>query len=95
MDYYFKYLEILHLKRLTSTEVIQKLQSVFARNGIPEVLFTGNGPQLISEEMKGFAKTADFNLITRSLDFSQANGQAEAAVKIGKNSGDRKDTDFS
>jgi len=84
MDYYSKFLEILRLRELTSSEVIRNLEIVFARYGIPEILFTDNGTQLTSREIKEFANQADFTIITRSPAYPQANSQAEAGVKIAK-----------
>lgn len=62
----------------------KKLEAIFAHFAIPEVLFTDNGTQLTSEEMKNFAEQADFTIVTRSPAYPQANGQAKARVKIAK-----------
>ena len=84
IDYYSKYIEISHLPRLNSMTVIQRLEVIFARFGIPEIIFTDNGGQLTSKEMKQLEKVYDFKIITRSPAYLQANGLAEAAVKITK-----------
>lgn len=78
VDYYSKFLEIASLHHFTSKEVIRKLRAVFARFGIQEMLFTDNGTQLTSSEMQDFADQADFEIVTRSPAYPQANGQVEA-----------------
>ncbi len=84
IDYYSKYIELYELPNLTSTTVIQRLKAIFARHGIPITLFTDNGAQLVSSEMKTFAEKYDFDVVTRSPAYPQANGLAESAVKIAK-----------
>lgn len=84
VDYYSKYIELCHVSRLDTKTVVQRLESVFARFGIPEVLFTDNGTQLTSAGMKEFAREFDFKIITRSPSYPQGNGLAEAAVKVAK-----------
>lgn len=84
IDYYSKYIELSHLPRLDTRNVIQRLEVIFARHGIPEIVFTDNGTQLTSDEMQRFAEEWDFKIVTRSPSYPQANGLAEAAVKIAK-----------
>ncbi|XP_014676542.1 PREDICTED: sec1 family domain-containing protein 2-like [Priapulus caudatus] len=84
VDYYSKFSEVMQLRDQTSTTVINKLKSVFARHGIPDTLMSDNGPQLTSSEFLKFAATWDFRHITSSPRFPQSNGQAENAVKTMK-----------
>ncbi len=84
IDYYSKFIEMAPIERLDSKTVIKKLEAIFARFGIPRTVFTDNGTQLVSAEMKKFAEDFDFIIVTRSPAYPQANGLAEAAVKIAK-----------
>ncbi len=84
IDYYSKYIELSQLPQLNTRTVIQRLEVIFARHGIPETVFTDNGTQLTFSEMHKFAEEWDFEIITRSPSCPQANGLAEAAVKIVK-----------
>lgn len=84
IDYYSKYLEMAHLPKLDTKTVVSRLEAIFARFGIPDEVYTDNGTQLISEEMRDFASNYDFKITTRSPAYPQSNGLAEAAVKIAK-----------
>ena len=86
IDYYSTWIEIIRLSSNTSArEVIDKLKSVFARFGIPEQIFSDNGPPFQSAEFANFAKAFDFIHTTSSPRFPQSNGMAEKAVAIAKN----------
>ena len=84
-DYHSNYFEFDLLSDLSSNATIVKLKGQFARHGIPERLVSDNGPQFTSEVFRMFAKTWGFTHETISPGNSQANGAAEAAVKIFKN----------
>uniref|UniRef100_A0A4W5KKQ3 Integrase catalytic domain-containing protein n=1 Tax=Hucho hucho TaxID=62062 RepID=A0A4W5KKQ3_9TELE len=55
----------------TSKTVIRKLKTHFARYGIPDILYSDNGPQYSSDEF-------------RSFRYPQSNGKVESAVKTAK-----------
>lgn len=84
-DYYSRWIEVDHLKSTTAAEVITKLKSHFAREGIPQVIRSDNGPQFKAAEFQQFAKKWDFQHTTSSPNWPQANGHAEKAVDIAKN----------
>ena len=44
------------LNHISSTEVIKKLKSIFARLGIPRIIVLDGGKQYVSEEFEQFAK---------------------------------------
>ncbi|XP_041356725.1 uncharacterized protein LOC121373946 [Gigantopelta aegis] len=54
VDYYSRYIEILHLTTTDTKSVILKLKSTFARFGIPEQIISDNRPQFSSEEFIDF-----------------------------------------
>jgi transposase InsO family protein len=64
--------------------VVYKLKQHFARQGIPHILMTDNGPQLSSENWTQLSKTWEFQHVTLSPGYPQSNGTAENAVKTVK-----------
>ena len=84
VDYYSDFFELDHLKNISSVHVIRKIKSHFARHGIPEQVITDNGPQFLSRDFQMFAKEWDFEHVTSSPYYNQANGKAESAVKEAK-----------
>ena len=84
MDYYSRYLEIVHLESVISDFVIGKVKNMFARWGIPELFVSNNGGQFASESFKKFALQYGFRQIYTIPHFPQASGEAESAVKTAK-----------
>ena len=76
---------------MTAANVIAALKSIFSRHGIPSILVSNNGPQYSSYEMKEFAGKYDFQHVTSSPLYPQANGLAERAVKTVRQLGNAKD----
>ncbi len=85
MDYHSNYPEVCSLTTTTSRAVILSLKTVFARHGVPDELFSDNGPQFRSHEFVEFAKDWDFVHTTSSPNYPQSNGLAEKGVQIVKN----------
>ncbi|KAK0144843.1 hypothetical protein N1851_016584 [Merluccius polli] len=81
-DYYSNYPEAATLQSTTSRAVIAFLKTVFARHGVPNELFSDNGPQFSSCEFEAFAKEWGFNHHTSSPNYPRSNGLAESSVKI-------------
>ena len=84
VDYYSRYIEIVHMPDTTSATVILKLKSLFAHYGIPLVLRSDGGRQFTSFEFVQFANEHGFTHNVSSPYHSQSNGMAESAVKIAK-----------
>ena len=84
-DYYSRYIEISNLRQnTTSGAVINSLKNIFARHGIPQLVFTDNAKQFDSTEFKNFSKSWQFVHDTSSPHYPQSNGGAERAVREAK-----------
>lgn len=81
VDYFSGFWEVDLLRSVTSTTVINRLKQHFARNGIPSVLISDNGPQFASQEFLDFTSNWDFEHCTSSPHHPNANGKVESAVK--------------
>ena len=84
MDYYSRYLEVVHMTSTTTTQVIGKLKTMFARWGIPNELVSDNGPQFSAAEFEMFSQKYGFIHHTSSPHYAQSNGEAEHAVQLAK-----------
>ncbi len=85
VDAYSQFFEIEKLEDDTySRTVIDRLRKIFARHGIPDKLYTDNGPQYSSHEFEKFVQEWGFQHVTSSSLYSQSNGLAESAVKTAK-----------
>jgi len=74
--------------------VFGRLKDVFAMHGIPDTLISDNGPQFIAQEFAKFAHHYGFQHNTASPYYPQANGAAEATVKIAKKIVSQEDGDI-
>ena len=77
VDYYNRYFEVVILRSTTSTKVINSLQPIFARFGVPHTLKTDNGPHFISEEFKAFLVEKGIEHRTTPPLWPQANEEVE------------------
>ena len=84
VDYYSRWIEYAPLLAPTTAHVVMALKRMFAAHGIPEVVFSDNGPQLTSFEFQRFARDWKFKQVTSSPRYAQSNGEAERAVKTAK-----------
>ena len=62
-----KYHELAQLPNASSDTIIAHARSIFARHGIPKVVFSDNRPQYSSYEFKKFSKSWDFMHKTSSF----------------------------
>ena len=70
---------------MTGSEIIRALKAIFARNGIPELARSDNGPPYDSQEYSHFAREWGFQIAPSSAMYAQSNGEAERAVQTVKN----------
>lgn len=80
VDYFSKYPEVVSLRTKTAQEIINKLKSLFARHGVPDMLVSDNMPYA-SHALRQFAADWNFNLVTSSPIYPQSNGQSERFVQ--------------
>ena len=76
-DYYSKWPEVLPTSDVTSSIIIDFLQSKFVVWGLPYSITTDNGPQFISETFQQFCKKKEIHHIQTPVYHSQANGATE------------------
>ena len=84
VDAFSGYWEVDKLPQTTSPAVIDETKQHFARYGIPDRVYTDNGPQFDCAEYTRFSKAWQFEHYTTSPYHSQSNGMIEAVVKTAK-----------
>ena len=71
-DYYSQFFEVDYLQTMTTSTVIHKLKAHFARYGLPDLIYSDNGPQLVSKEFNDFCKSYGIKRETSSPGNSKA-----------------------
>ena len=84
VDYFSKWPEVMKLTELSAKYIIAALKSQFAKYGIPDEVFSDNGPQYACREFREFARDYGFKHSTSSPYYAQSNGQAERTVQTVK-----------
>ncbi|XP_062713487.1 uncharacterized protein K02A2.6-like [Aedes albopictus] len=84
VDHFSDFFEVDLLKDLTPKATIAVCKSNFSRHGKPQQVISDNGTNFVNREWKQFAREWDFLHSTSAPHHQQANGKAEAAVKIAK-----------
>lgn len=69
------------MPRITSSELIKALESIFNITGYPERLRSDNGRQFVSAETREYLHGNGIRLETSSPEFPSSNGHAEQSVK--------------
>ena len=80
-DDFSRYPEVEILRSTSAKAVIPHLDSIFARQGIPEVVRTDNGPPFNSESFQMFATQLGFTHRRITPEWPRANGEAERLMK--------------
>ena len=85
IDEYSRFSEVEILSSTSAKSVIPKLDAIFSRQGIPDVLKSDNGPPFTSLEFKKFAEYLDFQHRRITSCWPKANGEAERFMRtLGK-----------
>ncbi|XP_035700303.1 uncharacterized protein K02A2.6-like [Branchiostoma floridae] len=84
VDYYSNFFEIDTCENTRATTIIKKLKTQFSRHGIPDVVFSDNGPQFAAAEFEKFTHEWNFTHQTSSPGYPQSNGKVENSVKTAK-----------
>jgi hypothetical protein len=74
IDYYSRYYEIDIIKDISSEKIVDCLETMFARNGLPKTIKSVNGPPFVSKYVEQYLK--DINVKHRKITPS-SNGEVE------------------
>ena len=77
IDNYSRFPEVEIISSTSAKTVTPKLDAIFARHGIPETVYSDNGPPFNSEDFTMFAKHLGFRHRPVTPLWPQANGEAE------------------
>ena len=80
-DDFSRYPEVQILRSTSAKAVIPHLDSIFARQGIPDIVRKDNGPPFNSESFQMFATRLGFTHRRITPEWSKANGKAERLMK--------------
>lgn len=81
LDAFSKWVEVFAMSSTNSFNTIAVLRQLFARFGLPDMLVSDNGTQLVSDEFKFFLKMNGIIHKTSTPGHPATNGAAENAVK--------------
>ena len=82
VDCFTDWPDIIHMGRNTTTpRLMAALKQAFCRSGVPDVLWSDQGPQFSSRLFRDFSSEWGFQHTTSSPRYPQSNGKAEASVK--------------
>ncbi|XP_065094766.1 uncharacterized protein K02A2.6-like [Ochlerotatus camptorhynchus] len=95
VDYYSRYCVVEIMSTTTSAAVIQRLERIFTRLGLPDVLTTDNAANFCSQEFKDFCVDNGIKLAHTTPYWPAANGEVERqnrsilkVLKIGQMKGE-------
>ena len=77
IDYYSRYYEVEILMSVVASQIISRLEKIFAVHGLPVTITSDNGPQFRSEEFECYL--VDNGILHRKVtpQWAQANGEVE------------------
>lgn len=77
VDYYSRYYEYDILTSTTTEKVIDSLESIFSRHGLPVTCKSDNGPQFKSEMFRNYCAENGITHLRTTPKWAQANGEVE------------------
>ena len=86
VDSYSKWVEVVEMNTITTSQTIKTLRAIFGSFGLPQILVTDNGPQLVSHEFEHFLKMNGVRHIVSAPYHPATNGAAERVVQTVKSS---------
>ncbi|GKV15421.1 hypothetical protein SLEP1_g26217 [Rubroshorea leprosula] len=82
-DYFTKWVEAKPMKKVDQTDIIKFLkEDIIHKFGLPETVTSDQETVFVGAQVEVFAKEMGFRLLTSTLHYAQANGQAEASNRI-------------
>ena len=82
IDSYSRYPEVEILKSISADSVIPKLDAIFARHGIPDIVKSDNGPPFNGRDFNNFADSLGFRHRKVTPLWPQANGGVERVIPM-------------
>jgi transposase InsO family protein len=86
VDAHSKWMDVHVMPNSTTSATIQRLRQNFATHGLPDILVSDNGTNLVSEEMRDFLVKNGIQHVRTAPYHPSSNGQAERAVQTLKRS---------
>ena len=84
VDYYSRFPILYKLGSTTSKVLVQEMKAVFAKLGVPNMIFSDSGPQYTSAEFKDFTKQWQIEHRVSTPRNPQSNGMAGRCVQTMK-----------
>jgi hypothetical protein len=81
VDAYSKWPEVKFMKRTQASDTIKVLRGWFAQHGLPKLVVSDNGPQLVSAEFLGFLQSNGVEHQATPPYHPKSNGEAEKFVQ--------------
>ena len=82
LDHFSRWVEVKAVCNSSTYEVINFLQDLFLREGVPKEILTDNGVQFLSQDMQDFLKSNNILHIRTPLYSPKSNGRVERFNKI-------------
>lgn len=77
VDYFSRYYEYDVMTSTTSEKIIDSLESIFSRHGLPVTIKSDNGPQFRSEQFRLYCEENGITHNKTTPKYAQANGEVE------------------
>ena len=81
IDEYSRYPEVEVISSVSSNTVLPRLETIFARQGIPSTMKSDNGPPFNGKEFRDFSKSFGFEHRKVTPEHPEANGEVERFMR--------------